>query len=133
MPLGLRLAGTLANGWTRPHGACRDKTGARLYYYTVYYKFSAPDSFLAAFRLYGSLAAAAMETELRQPTGREGNISALNAATKSLKLRENTSTITPAKTVFGSVNTLLTTIRVGFLPFCNDLLLVYIQLGLDGR
>jgi len=67
-----------------------------------------------------------METELRQPTGREGNISALDAAIKSLKLTENTSSIAPAKTVFGSVNTLLTTIRVRLLSFCNDLLQVHI-------
>ena len=74
-----------------------------------------------------------METELRRPTGREGNISALNAAIESLKLAENTSSITPAKTVFGSINTLLTTIRVRFLPFCSEPLQVYIQLGLSGR
>jgi len=67
-----------------------------------------------------------METELRQPTGREGNISALDAAIKSLKLMEDTSSITQARTFFVSVNTLLATIRVRLLSFCNDLLRVYI-------
>jgi len=67
-----------------------------------------------------------MEAEAQQPKGREGTILVLNAAIESLKLKEDISNITPAKTVFGSVNTLLTTIRVCFLPFCNDLLQVYI-------
>ena len=74
-----------------------------------------------------------MEPEFRQPKRREGNISALNAAIESLKLAENISSITSAKTVFGFVSALLTMIRVRFLLFCNYLLRVYIQLGLNGR
>jgi hypothetical protein len=67
-----------------------------------------------------------MEDESQRPKGREDAISVLNAAIESLRLAGNISSITPAKTVFGSVSTLLTTIRVCFLLFRNDLLQVYI-------
>jgi hypothetical protein len=73
-----------------------------------------------------------MEIKSQRPEGREDAISALNAAIESLRLAVNISSITPAKTVFRSVSTLLTTIRVCFLLFRNGLLEVYIELGLNG-
>lgn len=73
-----------------------------------------------------------MEAEFQQPTGREAAISALNAAVEVMNLAEKNSTITPVKTVFGSVSTILTLVRVCFLLSCNDLLRIYTQLGLDG-
>ena len=66
-----------------------------------------------------------MEAESQQPKGREAAISALNEAVEAMNLAEKISTITPAKTTFGSVSTLLTLIRVCFLPSCNDLLRIY--------
>ena len=53
-----------------------------------------------------------MEAKSQRPKGREGAISALNAAIEALNLANELSTIAPAKTVFGSINTLLTLIRV---------------------
>jgi len=74
-----------------------------------------------------------MEAEFQQPNEREGAISALNAAVEDLNLARETSSIPPAKAVFGSVVVLLTLIRVFFLLFRYDLLPVYTQLGLDGQ
>ena len=74
-----------------------------------------------------------METDSQQPGGREGAISALNAAIQDTGLAENVSSIAPAKAVFGSVTVLLALIRVRFLLFCDDLLQVHTQLGLDGQ
>jgi hypothetical protein len=73
-----------------------------------------------------------MEAESEQPEGQEGTISALNAAIEAMNLAEKISTITPIKAVFGSVRTLLMIIGVCFLFFCNDLLEIYTQLGLNG-
>ena len=56
-----------------------------------------------------------MEAESQRPKGREGAISALDAAVKAMNLAEKTSDIVPAKAVFSSVRTLLTMIRVRFL------------------
>jgi hypothetical protein len=56
---------------------------------------------------------------------RDGVISALNVAIDALKLAEETSRITPIKTVFGSVDILLATIRVRLLLVCNDSLQVH--------
>ena len=53
-----------------------------------------------------------MEAKSQQPKGREDAISALNEAIKALDLAKELSSIAPAKTVFGSINTLLTLIRV---------------------
>ena len=66
-----------------------------------------------------------MAAESKQPKGREGTISALNAAAEAMNLAEKISTITPAKAIFDSVSTLLTLIRVCFLLSCNDLPQVY--------
>jgi len=52
--------------------------------------------------------------EYQRLNEREGAISALNAAIEALDLKK-ISGISPAKAVFGSVFTLLTLIRVGFL------------------
>jgi hypothetical protein len=62
-----------------------------------------------------------MDAKPQQPMDRDGAISALNVAIDALKLAEETSRITPIKTVFSSVNILLATIRVRLLLFCNDL------------
>ena len=66
-----------------------------------------------------------MEAEFQQPKRREGIISTLNGAVEAMNLAEKTSTITPAKTVLGSVSRLLTLIKVCFLFFCNNLLQIY--------
>jgi hypothetical protein len=66
-----------------------------------------------------------METESRQPKGREGAVSELNAAVEAMNLAKTASTITPIKAVFGSVSALLTLIRVCLLLFYNDLLQVH--------
>ena len=47
-----------------------------------------------------------------EANGREGSISALNAAVETMNLAGKTSSIAPAKTVFGSVSALVTLIRV---------------------
>ena len=66
-----------------------------------------------------------MATESQRPKGREGVISALNGAVEAMNLAEKTSTITPAKTVLGSVSTLLALIKVCFLFLYNNLLQIY--------
>ena len=66
------------------------------------------------------------------PKDREGTISGLNAAIEALDLAKTSST-TPVETVFGSFAILLTTIRVSFLFFSNDLLQVDACLELNGQ
>lgn len=67
-----------------------------------------------------------MDVGSQRPEGRDReDILALNAAMEALNLVENISGITPAKVVFSSVNTLLTTIRVCSPLFYNDLLRVH--------
>jgi len=51
---------------------------------------------------------------------REDAISALNEAIKALDLAKDVSSIAPANAVFDSVNVILATIRVGFLPVFVD-------------
>jgi len=67
-----------------------------------------------------------MEAESSRPKGRKDTILALNAATEDVNLAEKTSSITPAKVVFGSVGTFLTLIRVRLLFFSNGPLQVHI-------
>ena len=67
-----------------------------------------------------------MKTESQGPKGREGTISVLKAAIEAANLAEKTSNIAPAKAAFGSVSTLLTVIRVCFLPLRSDLLQIHI-------
>jgi len=66
-----------------------------------------------------------MEPESKKPKGRRAAISALNGAIEAVNLAEKISTIPPAKTVFGSVGTLLMLIKVCFLLFCDNILQVY--------
>jgi len=63
-----------------------------------------------------------MKTESQRPKGREGTAEGLNAAIEATNLAERVSSIAPAKAVFGSVNDLLTQIRVCFPPLCRGLL-----------
>jgi len=58
-----------------------------------------------------------MEVESQRPNlkGREGTISALNAAIEALNLAKELSSITQAKAIFGSVSVTLSMIRVSFL------------------
>jgi len=65
-----------------------------------------------------------MEAESQQPKKQEDAIPALNAAIEALDLAEKNSSITPAKTVFATVSSLLATIRVCLLRL-NDLLQAY--------
>jgi len=74
-----------------------------------------------------------MEAKSQRLNEREGATSALNTAVEDLNVAEKASSIPPAKAIFGSVIVLLTLIRVRFLLFCNDLLRVHTQLGLDGQ
>ena len=62
-----------------------------------------------------------MKPDYKQQKEREAD---LNAAIEALDFAK-TSSIPPAKAVFGSVTTLLTTIRVFLLLFRNDLLQVH--------
>ena len=58
-----------------------------------------------------------MEVGSQRPKGREDVISELNTAIEALNLARDASAIAPA--VFGSVNVILSTIRVSFLlVFC---------------
>jgi len=61
-----------------------------------------------------------MSNKSQQPKEREGVISALNVAIEGMNLAKEISTIAPARAVFGSVNVVLTMIKVGFLlqNFC---------------
>ena len=61
-----------------------------------------------------------MATKSQRPKGRENAVSLLNAAIEAISLAENLSSITPAKAVFGTVNVLLTMIKVCFL-LCNEM------------
>ena len=72
------------------------------------------------------------ESHSQRPKDRRSTISALNAAITALDLAEKPSTITPAKVIFGSVSTLLATIKVCFLLSSNDLLRIDTHIGLDG-
>jgi hypothetical protein len=56
-----------------------------------------------------------MEDESQRPKGRDGAISALNAAIETLNLAKELSIVTPAKAVFGSVSVILAMIRVSLL------------------
>ena len=56
-----------------------------------------------------------MAAKSQQPKGRENAVSSSNAAIDAMNLAEKISSITPAKAVFGTVNVLLTMIKVGFL------------------
>ena len=57
----------------------------------------------------------------------------LKASIDALNLAENNSNIAPVKAVFSPVSTLLATMRVCLLFFCNDSPQVHTQLGLDGQ
>ena len=70
-----------------------------------------------------------MKASSQRPKEREAD---LDAAIEALDLAR-TSTILPAKAVFGSVTILLTTIRVRFLFFRDDLFQVHTQPGLNDR
>ena len=72
------------------------------------------------------------ESHTQPPKDRQSTISALNAAIGALDLAENTSTITPAKAIFGTVGVLLAMIRVCFLLSSNNLLQIHTYVGLDG-
>ena len=74
-----------------------------------------------------------MKANSQQPSERGDAIPALNAAVEDLKVAEKASSIPPAKAVLGSVIVLLTLVRVRLLLFRYDLLLVHVQLGLDGQ
>ena len=56
-----------------------------------------------------------MEVGSQRPKEREDAILALNTAIEALNLAKNASAVAPAKTVFGSVSVILSTIRVCFL------------------
>ena len=58
-----------------------------------------------------------MASKSQRPKGKENVVSLLSAAIEAINLAENLSSITPAKAVFGTVNVLLTMIKVCFLPY----------------
>ena len=61
-----------------------------------------------------------METNPKRPK-RDTVLSSLNVTIEALNLAKDISGIAPAKTVFGSVSTLLTMIRVRFSLLCGEL------------
>jgi len=61
-----------------------------------------------------------MQAKSQRSKGEDGATSSLNIAIETLDIAREDSSITPAKAVFGSVSTLLKTIRVRF-PFCGPL------------
>ena len=71
------------------------------------------------------------ESHSQPSKDRQSTISALNAAIAALDLAEKSSTITPAKVIFGSVSALLATIRVCFL-LSNYLIQIDTHIGLNG-
>ena len=54
-----------------------------------------------------------MDARSRRTKERESTVSALNAAIEAMNLAKGTSTIAPAKGIFGSVSITLTLLRVG--------------------
>lgn len=64
--------------------------------------------------VFSRLPVSTMDAKPQRPKDREDAVSALNKAIEALNLGENTSSIPPVKAVFGSVSTLLATIRVFF-------------------
>jgi len=56
-----------------------------------------------------------MEVGSQPPKEREDATSALNTAIQTLNLAKDASAIAPAKTIFGSVRVIISTVRVGFL------------------
>jgi hypothetical protein len=66
-----------------------------------------------------------IDAKPQRPKDQDGAISALNVAINALHRAEKSSRITPIKTVFGSVDILLATIRVRLLLVCNNLLQVH--------
>ena len=66
-----------------------------------------------------------MEAESQRPKGREGAILALNEAIEAINPAKILNVPPGAKTVFGSVRTLLTLIRVCFLFFCDNPLRIH--------
>ena len=76
-----------------------------------------------------------MTTNPDRSKGRDGALSALNVVIERLNpARDSSSTIAPAKAVFGSANVLLATIRVRSLPVsCSHEIPPHTLLGLYGR
>jgi hypothetical protein len=66
-----------------------------------------------------------MDAKPQRPKDRDGAISELNVAIDALKVAEETSRITPIKTIFALLDILLATIKVRLLLVCNDLLQVH--------
>ena len=89
------------------HGACHKRTGVHLYW-------SSGFSSQPSRPLWQLHRVSTMESKSQRPNGREGTVSALNAAIEALNLVKELSSITPAKAVYGTVSTLLATIRVCF-------------------
>jgi len=73
-----------------------------------------------------------MDAKSQRPKEREGVLSSLNVAIEGLNLAKEIAAVAPAKAAFGSVSVLLTMVRVRFLPFCDNGLLVYAYPGFDG-
>jgi hypothetical protein len=68
-----------------------------------------------------------MATNSQRPGERSGVVSTLNVTIDALDLAEETSSITPAKAVFGSVSILLTMIKVRFPPPATTFRLTFNQ------
>ena len=72
-----------------------------------------------------------MGTEFQQPQGQDVVFS-LTVAINSLDLAKEFSSITQNEAVFDTVSILLTTIRVSFLLFCDQMSQAHTQPGHDG-
>ena len=74
-----------------------------------------------------------MTTNLDKSKGRDSALSALNVVIERLNPEKETSTIAPAKAVFGSVSVLLATIRVRSSPTsCGHEIPLHTLTGLYG-
>lgn len=74
-----------------------------------------------------------MDSNSRRQMGRNRAFSLLNASIEALDLAKEVSAIVPAKTIFGSVSTLLTIIKVCFPPPTKMNFGLTMRTGLDGQ
>ena len=64
-----------------------------------------------------------MATESQKPNGRENALSLLNAAIEAVNVAKGAAAATPAQVAFSVAAVLLTTIKVSFLLFRNEMFL----------
>jgi len=95
------------------HEACHDKMAAH-----PYQSSGSPSQPSRLIFLLQIPRTPTMEAESQRLKEREGFILALNAAIETMNLAKELSSITPAKTVFGTVSVVLTMTRVSLFLAC---------------